>query len=182
MTFSSWAILVSLVAASVRAALLLRASTRVDAVNTAVLTTLAGGRGRELADLLSKSGPALYLGVAQAISLPVERIFASDGAALRKELERQAQTALTAANRSLRRLAWLDAVSLVGIALAGAAAVTGEYPSLVHALGLLAATLLWLSNLYGARSLATRMFAGAMALVDGLVTGREQIGAANTSG
>jgi len=180
MTFSAWAILISLVAASLRAALLLRASTKVAAVNTAVLTMLAGGRGRELADLLSSSGPALYLGVARAISLPLEKILASDGAAARKELERDAQTALIAANRSLRRLAWLDAVSLAGIALAGAAAVTGEYPSLVHALGLTAATLLWLSNLYGARSLATRMFAGAMALVDALVTGREQIGAANT--
>jgi hypothetical protein len=181
MTFSAWAILVSLVAASLRAALLLRASTKVEAVNAAVLTTLAGGRGRELPDLLSSSGPALYLGVARAISLPVEKILAFDGAALRKELERDAQTALIGANRWLRRSAWLDAVALAGIALAGAAAVTGEYPSLVHALGLVAATLLWLSNLYGARSLATRMFAGAMALVDGLVAGREPIGSASTS-
>jgi hypothetical protein len=181
MTFSAWAILVSLVAASLRAALLLRASTKVEAVNTAVLTTLASGRGRELADLLSSSGPALYLGVARSISLPVDKILASDAADVRKRLERDAQAALMVANRSLGRLAWLDAVALVGIALAGAAAVTGEYPSLVHALGLVAATLLWLSNLYGARSLATRMFAGAMALVDGLVTGREEIGAANTN-
>jgi hypothetical protein len=181
MTFSAWAILVSLVAASLRAALLLRASTKVEAVNTAVLTTLAGGRGRELADLLSSSGPALYLGVARSISLPLDKISASDAADVRKRLERDAQAALMVANRSLSRSAWLDAVALVGIALAGAAAVTGEYPSLVHALGLVAATLLWLSNLYGARSLATRMFAGAMALVDGLVEGREQIGAANTN-
>jgi hypothetical protein len=180
MTFSAWAILVSLVAASLRAALLLRASTKVEAVNAAVLTTLAGGRGRELADLLSSSGPALYLGVARAISLPVDKISASDTAVVRKQLERDAQMALMEANRSLRRSAWLDAVALVGIALAGAAAMTGERPSLVHALGLLAATLLWLSNLYGARSLATRMFAGAMALVDGLVAGREQLEAANT--
>ena len=180
MTFSAWAILASLVAASLRAALLLRASTKVEAVNAAVLTTLAGGRGRELADLLSSSGPALYLGVARSISLPVDKISASDTAVVRKQLERDAQIALMEANRSLRRSAWLDAVALVGIALAGAAAMTGERPSLVHTLGLLAATLLWLSNLYGARSLATRMFAGAMALVDGLVMGREQLEAANT--
>jgi hypothetical protein len=179
MSFSAWAILVSLIAASLRAALLLRASTKVDAVNTAVLTTLAGGRGRELADLLSSSGPALYLGVARAVSLPLDKILAPDTADVRTRLERDAQGALVTANGSLRRLGWLDAVALAGIALAGAAAVTGEYPSLVHALGLVAATLLWLSNLYRARSLATRMFAGAMALVDGLVAGREQIGAAN---
>jgi hypothetical protein len=35
--------------------------------------------------------------------------------------------------------------------------------------------LLWLSNAHGARSIATRSFAGAMALIDGLVAGREQI-------
>src|SRR5688500_20000628 len=116
MTFSDWAILFSLVAASLRAALLLRASTKVEAVNAAVLTTLAGGRGRELGDLLSSSGPALYLGVARSISLPIDKILASDGADVRKQLERDAQVALVAANRSLRWLAWLDAVALAGIA------------------------------------------------------------------
>ena len=41
--------------------------------------------------------------------------------------------------------------------------------------GYMAATLLWLSNLYGARSTATTAFAGATALVDGLIEARRHL-------
>ena len=40
---------------------------------------------------------------------------------------------------------------------------------------LVAATLLWLANLRSARSIATRSYAGASALVDGLVQSFDQL-------
>jgi hypothetical protein len=173
--FPGWLVVVSLLAASLSAALLFRASSKVEAVNAVVLTTLASGRGRELPDVLASSGSALYLIVARAISLPLEKLSASDGRELRERLERDARIGFMTATRALRRFAWLDAASIVAILLSGASAVTGNPPSAMLTLGLVAATLLWLSNVYRARNLATRMFAGAMALVDGLVAGRDQI-------
>jgi hypothetical protein len=179
MNLSGWAVIVSLVSGGIRAAQLFRASGKVDAVNAVVLATLANGRGRELPNLLSRSGSALYLRVARAISVPLDKLLASNEGEARRRLEGDAQIALMAANRTLGRFAWLDFISLAAIVLAGVSAVTAESPSPMQALGLIAATLLWLSNLYGTRSIATRMFAGAMALVDGLVAGRDQIRSAN---
>jgi hypothetical protein len=179
MNLSGWAVIVSLVSGGIRAAQLFRASGKVDAVNAVVLATLANGRGRELSAVLSGSGSALYLTVARAISVPLDKLLASDEREARRRLEGDAQIALMAANRALGRFAWLDFISLGAIVLAGVSAVTAESPSAMQALGLIAASLLWLSNLYGARSIATRMFAGAMALVDGLVAGRDQIRSAN---
>jgi hypothetical protein len=175
LSFSGWLIVLALLAASLRAALLFRASTKVEAVNAVVITTLASGRGRELSDVLSKSGSGLYLTVARSISLPLDKLLVSDERELRERLERDAQIGFITATRALRRFAWLDAAALVAMLLAGASAVTGSPPSAMLGLGLVAATLLWLSNLYRARSIATRMFAAGMALVDGLVAGREQI-------
>jgi hypothetical protein len=180
LNFAAWAAVFSLVAASLRAVLLLRASSKVEAVNAVALTTLASGRSRELPDVLSSSGSALYLTVVRSISLPLDKLSTLDEGELRERLERDAQIALMTASRALRRSAWLDAASLGAILLAGASAVTGDRPPAMAALGLVAATLLWLSNAYRARSIATRMFAGAMVLVDGLVAGREQIRAANS--
>jgi hypothetical protein len=175
MSLTDWAVIVSLVSGSIRAAQLFRASTKVEVVNAVVLTTLASGRGSELPNVLSSSGSALYLGVARAISVPVDKLLASDDAETRRRLERHAQIGLLAANRALKRSVWLDAVSIAAVVVAGASAATLEPPSAPTALGLVAATLLWLSNAYSARSIATRSFAGAMALVDGLVAGQEQI-------
>jgi len=180
MNFSGWAVVVALVASSLRAALLFRASIKVEAVNAVVLATLANGRGHELPDVLSSSGTAPYLPVARSISLPLEKLLVADEREVRERLERDARIALTTATRRLNRFAWLDAASLAAIILAGAGAVTGDSVSAMLALGLVAATLLWLSNVYGARNVATRMFAGAMALVDGLVAGRDQIRSVNT--
>jgi hypothetical protein len=172
-------VVVSLLSGSIRAAHLFRASGKVDVVNAVVLTTLANGRGQELPNLLSSSGSALYLTVARSISLPLDKLLVSDEREARQRLERDAQIAVMTANRSLNRFAWLDFVSLATIMLAGLGAATATSHSAILALGLVAATLLWLSNIRGARSIATRMFAGAMALVDGLVAGRDQIRSAN---
>ena len=179
MTLSGWAVVISLVAGSIRAAQLFRASGKVDVVNAVVLTTLANGRGRELPNVLSSSGSALYLAVARSISVPLDKLLVSDEVEARRQLERDAQIALMTANRTLARFASLDFISLAAIMLAGVGAATAESHSAILALGLVAATLLWFSNLRGARSIATRMFAGAMALVDGLLAGRDQIRSAN---
>jgi hypothetical protein len=179
MNLTGWAVIVSLVAGSIRAAQLVRASTKVEVVNAVVLTTLASGRASELTKVLASSGSALYLAVALAISVPVEKLTASDESETRRRLERDAQIALLAANRALKRSMWLDATSIAAIVVAGAGAATSGSPSATTALGLVAATLLWLSNVYGARSIATRLFAGAMALIDGLIAGRDPIRSAN---
>jgi hypothetical protein len=180
MTFSGWAVVIALFCGGIRATQLFRASGKVDVINAVVLATLANGRGQELPHVLSSSGSALYLTVAHSISVPLDKLLVSDEAEARRQLEQDAQIALTTANRSLARFAWLDFISLGAILLAGVGAATGKSHSAMLALGLVAATLLWLSNLHSARSIATRMFAGAMALVDGLVAGRDQIRSANT--
>ena len=73
----------------------------------------------------------------------------------------------------------LDSLALACIVFAGIAAAVDGRASPILALELLAATLLWLSNVRGARSIATRMVAGATALVDSLMKSLDMIRAAN---
>lgn len=178
MNLASWAVLGALVLGSLRALLLFRLSTGVEAVNAVVLATLASGRGRDLGGVLGGSA-VLYASVARSICEPLDKLWESDRQALRRRLERDAHAAIVGAQRALGRFAWLDALSLAAIVLAGVSALTGVVPTAKVAVGLLAATLLWLSNLYGARGVSRRIAAGAFALVDSLVTGAEEIRKAN---
>jgi hypothetical protein len=159
----------------------LRSAPKVDVVNVVVLSALADGRGRDLGALLVGRSP--YFDVVRALAEPLEKLTEdSDDRALRKRLERDMLIALAAANRALRRFAWLDSLALVAIAFAGISAAVDRHATLVLALELFAATLLWLSNVRGTRSIATRLYAGATALVDGLLKSRDMIRKAHATG
>jgi hypothetical protein len=159
---------------TLRALVLWRAQTRVEVVNVVVLGALGEGRGHELPNVLRRSGSALYLDVAARIVDPVDKLFDGDRKALEKRLERDSMRALAEANARLRRHGWMDALVLTAIALTGLAALSGESPGIVLTGELLAATLLWLANVRAARSIATRLHAGAMTLVESLMAGAEQ--------
>ena len=176
MDTGSYAVVVALLAGSVRALVLWRASIGVAVVNVVVLTALAQGRGDALEALLRGSGSAPYLDVAGAIgrSLLTVRASQSPERELRQRVRRDAEAALVAAARRLRRHAWLEYVALAAILLAGFDAVSGGATQF-KALGLFAATLLWFSNVRGARSIATRHYAGAEALVDSLFASLDQL-------
>lgn len=175
---NTWAVGAALLAGSVRAVQLWRASARVDVINSVVLTTLAEDRGRALSGVLRKSGSGLYLEIARRICEPIDKLAEGTDTDVQQRLDRDARAALSRATRRLQRLAWLDHIALLGILFTGIGAVTGEAPSTVLAVQLVAATLLWLSNMYGARTLVTSLFSGATALTDGLVKGREHFAAA----
>lgn len=181
MGVASWAVGIALLLGSIRALGLWRFAARADVVNVVVMTTLAQGRGKDLGAVLDRSGSGLYLEVARAVAEPADKLLDGEPAELRARLERDARIALSQLNRKLRRHAWLDALSVVAIGLAGVTALVGERPSLVTTLGLVAASLLWLSNVRGARSTATQAYAAALALVDGLLESRESIRAASHS-
>jgi hypothetical protein len=137
-------------------------------VNVVVLSALAEGRAATLDVLLRSLGSAPYFELARTLVLAAQKLDLTDRAA-RKQLERETTAALVVAHRALRRFAWLDSFALVGIVLAGLSAALERQATLVVALELLAATLLWLANVRAARSIALRMVASAEALVDGLV-------------
>jgi hypothetical protein len=179
MNASNWAVGVALLVGSIRAIYLWRSAPRVDVVNVVVLNALAEGRARDLDQLLQNVGSAPYFDLARAVAHSVERLPTTDDRAARKQLEREMMIALAAAHRALRRFAWLDTLALAAITFAGVAAAVDGRASLILALELLAATLLWLSNVRGARSIATRMVAGATALVDSLVRSLDMMRAAN---
>jgi len=183
MNASSWAVGIALLFGSIRAVELLRSAPRVDVVNVVVLSALAEGRGRDLDKLLGNVGSSPYFGVARALAEPLEKLMADDDdRALRKRLERDMLIALAAANRALRRFAWLDSLALAAIAFAGISAAVDRHATLVLTLELFAATLLWLSNVRGRRSIATRLYAGSSALVDGLLKSRDMIRKAHAPG
>lgn len=167
MDSASLAVFSSLLAGSVRALLLWRASTSVEVVNVAVLSALAQGRGQDLDGLLRGAGSGLYLDVARAIGrAALELQGTADHQAPRQHLERSARAALIAAGQRLRRHAWLDFVALAALVYAGIDAAIYGRATPFKAVALLAATLLWLANLRSARAIATRSYAGASALVD----------------
>lgn len=172
----AYAVFSSLLAGSIRALLLWRASIGVEVVNVAVLSALAEGRGHSLDQLLRGSGSALYLDVAGAIGRAALELRAAPAKQEpRPGLQHAARAALIAAGQRLRRHAWLDFVSLAAVVYAGidAAVYGGATP--FKTVALVAATLLWLANLRSARSIATRSYAGASALVDGLVQSFDQL-------
>ena len=174
MSTAAWAAGAALLAGSVRAVQIWRAAApRPDVVNTAIFAALGEHRVKDLTGVLSGSGSGVYLDVARRICEPVAKLAAQSTDELRTTLDRDAQRALLYGIGRVQRWAWLDWVALIGILLAGTGAALEGAPSGVLALEVLTATLLWLSNLYGARSTATRLFAGSTALVDGLVEGRE---------
>jgi len=90
--------------------------------------------------------------------------------------------ALSVANRALRRFAWLDALALAAIVLAGVSALTDRRANFALALEVFAATLLWLANVRAMRSIATRMYAGATALVGDLVRGMDALRSGSAGG
>lgn len=171
MDAGSYAIVCALVAGSVRALMLWRASVAVDVVNVVVLNALAEGRGKSLREVLRGSGSAPYLDVAAAIGRAAldPGASASPENTVRERLQHAARAALIAASGRLRRHAWLDALSLSAIAFAGLNAVLNASASGIESAGLVAATLLWLANVRGARSIGTRVYSGATALVDSLL-------------
>jgi hypothetical protein len=180
MNASNWAVGVALLVGSIRAIYLWRSAPRVDVVNVVVLNALAAGRGRDLEKLLQSVGSAPYFDLARTVAHSLDELPTTDDRAARKQLEREMTIALVAAHRALRRFAWLDSLALACIVFAGIAAAVDGRASPILALELLAATLLWLSNVRGARSIATRMVAGATALVDSLMKSLDMIRAANT--
>lgn len=175
MSPSAWAVAVALAAGTLRAVQLWRAAARVDVVNSVILTSLGEGRGAELSGILRRAGSGLYLDIAAQICDPIQKLAHGSDNDLRERLDRDARSALLRALRRLRRWAWLDHVALLCILFTGLGALTGQTPSVALTAELLAATLLWLSNLYGARSTATSAFAGATALVDGLIEARRHV-------
>jgi hypothetical protein len=168
MNASHWAVGFALLVGSIRAVELWRSAPRVDVVNVVVLSALAEGRAETLDRLLQSLGSAPYFEVARTLVLAAQKLDFDEPRAARKELEREATAALVVAHRALRRFAWLDSFALVAIVLAGLAAALERQATLVVALELLAATLLWLANVRAARSIGLRMVTGAEALVDGL--------------
>jgi hypothetical protein len=171
MSASSWAVGFAFLFGSIRAIELWRSAPRVDVVNVVVVSALAEGRGGDIERLLANVGPSPYFELARSVAHAFEKLTTNDPRAARRELEREAMIALAVANRALRRFAWLQAFALAAIAIAGISAATDGRASFVLALELFAATLLWLSNVRGTRSIATRMYAGATALVGDLVRG-----------
>jgi len=147
----------------------------VDVVNVAIVSALAEGRSKELPWLLENAGSGLYLELARAIVEPPQKLLEGDEEQLQKRLERDARAAMVLGYRKLRRHAWLDSFAIVAIGYAGVSAMVGERPTWVTTLGLMAATLLWFTNLRWARSLATQLYSGSTALVDTLVASAEQI-------
>jgi hypothetical protein len=183
MNASSWAIGAAFLFGSIRAVTLLRLTARVDVVNVVILSALAEGRGHALDQLLRNVGRSPYFDVVRALAQPLDKLTdATDDRALRKRLERDMLIALAVANRALRRFAWLDSLALAAIAFAGISAAVDRHATLVLALELFAATLLWFSNVRGTRSIATRMYAGAAALLDGLLKSRDMIRKAHEPG
>lgn len=179
-TFADATIVMALGAGGIRAVFLWRAFTRVDVVNVAVLGTLSRGRAQDLAALLAGVGPALYPRVVSAVCEPVQKLMSGSDAEVRARLDHDGTQALILAHRQLRRSAWLDGVTVGGMALCGISVLVGSAPGAAPAGGLVAATLLWLANVRAARHIATGMHAGVAALVDSLMAALEPIRKSHT--
>ncbi len=177
MDTASYATVLALLAGTGRAVMLWRASIGVEVVNVAVLGAVAEGRGRDLPALLRGSGSAPYLDVAGAIaaSLLALRSDPSPIEDLPKRLRHDAQVAIMAAGRRLKRHAWLDYLTLGAVAFVGIDATVHATATAFKMAGLIAASLLWLANVQGARSIATRTYAGASALVDSLLESADRV-------
>jgi len=174
----SWAraaVVITLALGSLRALVLWRAQSKVDAVNAAVLGMLSEGRADDLDRVLAGAGSGLYLDVARAIALPVDKLREDQSGELRQRLERDMKRALVLAGQRSRQLGWLDSVCMVLSAAAAVTIVVSRAPSAVTTMGLLAATLLVWSNQRSYRALLRDQVAGAAALVDAVVVGIEQI-------
>lgn len=184
MNASEVAVVVALLAGSLRAVQVWRKAARVDVVNVVVLNTVASGKVRDLPALLRSSGQRGYSEVALAVAESAMRLVVqsqSGGDApghdrrmptlpeARAILEHEAVRAVIPAVRRTWSDTVLDAVVLLGLVFAGVNAAVGNQASVAIAAGLLAATLLWISNVSGSRANATRIYAGAMALADSMV-------------
>ncbi len=170
------AVVLALLAGTVRALVLWRATIGVEVVNVVVLNALGEGRGRDLPALLRGSGSAPYLDVAGAIAASLLALRSSSPEQdLPRRLRHDAQAAVMAASRRLKRHAWLDYLALAGIAFAAVDAAVSGKASGFETGGVIAATVLWLANVRGASSIATRIYAGASALVDSLLSSLEQV-------
>jgi hypothetical protein len=88
--------------------------------------------------------------------------------ALIEHVERDARVALIVATRRLRKRSWFDTITVVCLFYAGIQVAVSGNASTMLVLGMLAGTLLWLSNAWGARHLARRFAVGATALIDGV--------------
>ena len=176
MNVATWAVGLAFFLGSVRAIELWRSAPRVDVVNAVVMTVLAQGRGHDLELMLKNAGSSPYFRVALFVVNAFAKLETNQPRAARPLLEREMMVALAVANRALRRFAWIDALALASILFAGVTAGIGGQATFVLALELLAATLLWLSNVRARRSIATRMYAGGSALVGDLVRGMDTAG------
>ncbi len=180
MDAGTFAIVLALLAGSIRALVLWRASIGVAVVNVAVLGALVEGHGQSLRTLLRRSGSGWYLDVAGAIGQSALDLSSGEHAddELQKRLRHAAHAAIFAANRRLQRHAWLGHFSLAAIAFAGFDVTFNASAGPLKAGGMVAATLLWVANVRTARSIATRIYVGANALVDSLLASLDQIRAA----
>lgn len=171
MDTGTYAVVLAFFAGTVRALLLWRASIGVEVVNVAVLAALAEDRGASLEKLLRGAGSGLYLDVAGAIGRAALELQTSGPGEPeeRRQLEHAARSAIQSAGRAVQRHAWLDYLGLVAVGYAGIDALTHASATPFKAVALVAATLLWFANLRTARHIATRIYAGASALIDGVL-------------
>jgi hypothetical protein len=171
---SEIAVVVALMAGSLRAVKVWRAAAKVAVINVAVLSTLAQGRSRDLPALLRGAGPGAYRSVAQAVAESALRLSTEGNKGelsvreAQQQLERDAARAVIAAARRAGVDTALDSLLLIALVFASVNAAVNDQATGPLALGLVATTLLWISNVWGSRSHVTRMYAGAMALADGL--------------
>jgi len=186
---SELAVVVALMAGSLRAVNVWRAAAKVAVINVVVLDTLARGRSRDLPALLSGAGPGAYRGVVQAVAKSALRLSkkrTQEGQHLsmseaRERLERDAARAVISATRRAGLDTSLDVILLVALLFGGIHAATSNHATGPLALGFVAATLLWISNVWGSRSHVTRMYAGAMALAEGLAQHLDHLGSPEAS-
>ncbi len=163
------------VVGAIRAADLWRLGGRVEVVNVAVVSAFARKQGDQLPALLRQSGPSVYLGIATTIAESTLRFLAthtdsgpSRRHALREFVERDTRSALIVATRQLRQRSWLDTVALISIGYSGVQVAVYGGASMMLALGMIGATLLWLSNSWAARHLGRRFAVGATVLIESL--------------
>lgn len=176
MTQAIAGLIVAFAVGALRAMELRRIGSRVNVINVVVVSAFAERRSSQIGELMGKSGPSVYLRVASAIAESAQQFLLdhpnSTGArhrdALVEHLERDARAALIVATRRLRKYSWLDTATILGLGYAGIQlAIRGEASAMI-ALGMIAGTLLWLSNVVGVRHIAQRFAVGAAALIQSL--------------
>jgi len=159
----------------IRALELWRAQGDFRATNVVVMRTLLEGRGRDLPELLAKSGPSLYVQVARAILTPPDKLWASADEDAASMLKRDSELACVHRIRHLERGLWLEMSSWVGIATAAAGLFFEPSESRLGGLGLVAASLLIIANQRASRAVRAGALVGAAQLVDALLASMDAV-------